>query len=107
MTELTEAFMLLINDLLRSGDILLLIDGLDEISDEGARISFVKQLRTFLATYPNISIIVTSREPGFRLVGGALSTHCQLYKVSDFDEEDIILISHQTLNIAQWNPASD
>ncbi len=89
MTELTEAFMLIVNNALRSGDILLLIDGLDEISDEGARISFVKQLRTFLATYPNISIIVTSREPGFRLVGGSLSTHCQLYKVSDFDEEDI------------------
>ena len=89
MTELTEAFMLIVNNSLRSGDILLLIDGLDEISDEGARISFVKQLRTFLATYPNISIVVTSREAGFRLVGGSLSTHCQLYKVSDFDEEDI------------------
>jgi len=89
MAELTEAFMLIVNNSLRSGETLLLIDGLDEISDEGTRISFVKQLRTFLATYPNISIIVTSREAGFRLVGGSLSTHCQLYKVSDFDEEDI------------------
>src|SRR3972149_8495426 len=89
MPELTEAFMLIVNNSLRSGETLLLIDGLDEISDEGTRISFVKQLRTFLATYPNISIIVTSREAGFRLVGGSLSTHCQLYKVSDFDEEDI------------------
>lgn len=89
MAELTEAFLLIVNNSLHSGEILLLVDGLDEISDEGARASFVKQLRTFLATYPNISIIVTSREAGFRLVGGSLSTHCQLYKVSDFDEEDI------------------
>ena len=28
--------MLIVNNSLRSGDILLLIDGLDEISDEGA-----------------------------------------------------------------------
>ncbi|MCK4459318.1 MAG: hypothetical protein KAU52_06315, partial [Methanosarcinales archaeon] len=29
------------------------------------------------------------REAGFRIVGGALSTHCKHYKVADFDDEDI------------------
>jgi predicted NACHT family NTPase len=74
---------------LRSGDVLLLIDGLDEISDEGDRICFVNQLRTFLATYPGVNIVVTSREAGFRVIGGALSTHCKHYKLADFDDKDI------------------
>jgi len=89
MSYLTGAFSLLVSRALRSGEALLLVDGLDEISDEGARVAFVNQLRTFLATYPNVDIVVTSREAGFRIVGGALSTHCKHYKVADFDDNDI------------------
>jgi hypothetical protein len=93
MGDLTEAFSLLVSHALRSGKALLLVDGLDEISDGGARISFVNQLRTFLATYPNVNIVVTSREAGFRIVGGALSTHCKHYKVADFDDDDIMRLT--------------
>jgi predicted NACHT family NTPase len=89
MSDLAEAFVHLVNRALRSGDALILVDGLDEISDEGARVSFINQLRTFLATYPTASIVVTSREAGFRIVGGALSAHCEHYKVADFNEADI------------------
>ena len=74
---------------LRSGEALLLIDGLDELSDEGDRVAFVKQLRTFLATYPTASVVVTSREAGFRIVGGALSSVCEHYAIADFDDNDI------------------
>jgi len=93
MGNRTEAFSLLVSRALRSGEALLLVDGLDEISDEGARVSFVNQLRTFLATYPNVNIVVTSREAGFRIVGGALSTHCKHYKVADFDDDDIMRLT--------------
>ena len=89
MSYLTESFSLLVSRALRSGKALLLVDGLDEISDDGARVSFVNQLRTFLATYPTVNIVVTYREAGFRIVGGALSAHCKHYKVADFDDNDI------------------
>jgi len=89
MGELKEAFSLLVNRTLRDGDVLLLVDGLDEISNESDRVRFVTQLRTFLATYPNVNVVVTSREAGFRIVGGALSAQCKHYKVADFDNDDI------------------
>jgi hypothetical protein len=89
MNDLAEPFSLLVCRALRDGEILLLVDGLDEISDEGKRITFIKQLRTFLAVYPTVSIIVTSREAGFRIVGGALSTYCRRYRIADFDDDDI------------------
>ncbi len=87
--ELSEDFDALVSDALRTGEALLLIDGLDEIAEEGARVAFVSQLRTFLATYPTVAVVVTSREAGFRVVGGALSTLCAHYRIADFSDEDI------------------
>lgn len=84
-----QSFMSVVTDALREGRVLLLIDGLDEISDEGDRVAFVRQLRTFLATYPAVSVVVTSREPGFRAVAGALSTACSLYRIGEFTTKDI------------------
>lgn len=89
MNDWKGAFSLLVNRALRNGNVLLLVDGLDEISYEGSRVGFVMQLRTFLATYPNVSVVVTSREEGFRIVGGALSAQCRHYRVADFDNDDI------------------
>lgn len=87
--EDSEAFSIIVNRTLRGGNALLLIDGLDEIVDDPTRTSFVYQLRTFLATYPNINIVITSREVGFRTVGGALSSYCAQYTLGDFTEDDI------------------
>ena len=74
---------------LREGRVLLLVDGLDEIADGGKRLAFVTQLRTFLSTYPGVDVVITSREAGFRIVAGALSAHCDHYRIADFDREDI------------------
>ena len=93
ISDLKDAFMVLMNRALRSGNSLLLIDGLDEIADESSRILFVHQLRTFLATYPTVNIIVTSREAGFRIIGGSLSEHCEHYKIADFDNNDIMRLT--------------
>ena len=89
ITELDTVFMLLVKEALRSGNTLLLIDGLDEISNEGDRFAFIHQLCIFLAIYPTVNVVVTSREAGFRIVGGALSGHCRHYRIADFNDEDI------------------
>ena len=51
--------------------------------------AFVTQLRTFLATYPAISAVITSRETGFRIVAPALATTCDLYRIATLSTEDI------------------
>lgn len=84
-----EDFRTLVLAQVREGKALLLIDGLDEIADSGQRMAFVHQLRTFLSTYPGVSIVVTSREAGFRLVAGSLSAHCDHYRIASFDQDDI------------------
>lgn len=89
MDDMTKPFSLLVRSSLRDGEAFLLIDGLDEISDESERVTFTNQLRTFLSIYPTVGIIITSREAGFRIVGGSLSKCCENYKIADFDDNDI------------------
>lgn len=82
-------FSILVSESLQNGTALLLIDGLDEIAEDKNRIAFVNQLRIFIATYPTINIIVTSREAGFRIVARFLATYCENYTVSNLIESEI------------------
>ncbi|MGA9769093.1 MAG: NACHT domain-containing protein [Blastocatellia bacterium] len=79
-----------IHNALRAGQALLLVDGLDEISDEGARQTFAKHLRTFVAMFPQAALIVTSREAGFRSVAGVVASVCEQAKLTPLDEEDVL-----------------
>ena len=85
----SQEFSIIVSKSLQNGNALLLIDGLDEIAEDKNRIAFINQLRTFIATYPTINIIVTSREAGFRVVGGSLATYCENYIVSNLIEPEI------------------
>lgn len=94
------AFSVLIEDALQKGHVLLLIDGLDEISIESNRIRFVSQLRTFVATYPTVHLVVTSRETGFRAVAGTLAGYCEQFSIADLEKTQIAQLSlkwHQAL----------
>jgi hypothetical protein len=75
---------------LRSGRALLLIDGLDEISEKGARQTFANHLRTFIAMFPEAALIITSREAGFRLVAGVVASVCQQARLAPLDEDDVL-----------------
>jgi hypothetical protein len=93
MGELSDAFRAYVDRTLRNGEVLLLVDGLDEISDAGDRAAFVRNLRTLLAVYPNVSLVVTSREAGFRQVAGLLAAVCLNTRLADFDADDVRRLS--------------
>lgn len=78
---------------LSAGNALLLVDGLDEISDAGDRAAFVCTLRATLQAYPKISMLVTSREAGFRHVAAHLAPVCIQATLSSFDPNDIRRLS--------------
>jgi hypothetical protein len=82
---------------LLDGRVLLLVDGLDEISDPGDRAAFVSTLRTAIQAYPGTALVATSREAGFRHVAAHLAAICTRATLSPFDAEDI-----ERLTVA-WN----
>lgn len=93
ITMYESAFNSLIENALQDGRILLLVDGLDEISKEKHRICFADQLRTFVATYPGVRLLITSREAGFRAVAGTIASYCRRYSICELDREQIRLLS--------------
>lgn len=95
LPEPAAAFTAYIHEALQLGQVLLLIDGLDEITQEGSRKAFTKNLLSFLAMFPQVTVVLTSREAGFRLVADAVANTCQTYKLAPFDEEDVRRLSVQ------------
>ncbi len=72
---------------LEHGNVILLLDGLDEIPDASIRIQIVRQIEAFTQAYPDNYFIVTSRIVGYR--EAPLATGYQAYTLSDFDEGQI------------------
>ncbi len=100
ITKYETAFKNLVENALQDGRVLLLIDGLDEISNERHRVCFANQLRTFVATYPGAHLLITSREAGFRAVAGTIATYCRQYSIRELEKEQIRLLSlkwHQAI----------
>jgi len=100
VSSCVDDFSTLVSNALQNGNALLLVDGLDEIAEDKNRIAFVSQLRTFIATYPTLNIIVTSREAGFRVVAGSLALYCKNYMVSkliDHEIEELCLKWHKAI----------
>lgn len=75
--------------LLKKGQVLLLIDGLDEIHNDGDRATFVENLETFIEDYKNIRVVVTSREAGFSLVAPTLARFCTRWRIAPLNEAAI------------------
>lgn len=105
ISQYSDAFKVLVEDALQDGCVLLLIDGLDEISSEQQRICFVNQLRTFVATYPTVHLLITSREAGFRAVAGTLVSYCERYSIANLNEEQIRTLSEKWHIAIQDNPS--
>ncbi len=84
-----DAFRNVLHERLRVGQVLLLIDGLDEITDESARKGFADNLRRFLISYPHVGMVVTSRIAGFRTVAGVIGQVCRKAELAPLTDDDI------------------
>jgi hypothetical protein len=87
--ELTDGFRAMLQEALQAGQVLLLVDGLDEITDEGNRRSFADNLRRFLVSYPQVAMVVTSRVAGFRIVSGVIGQVCREVELAPLTEDGI------------------
>jgi len=91
--QYARVFRTLVDRALLAGRVLLLVDGLDEISDPGDRAAFVCMLRSAVQAYPNTALLITSREAGFRHVAAHLAPLCTICNLSPFDSDDIRRLS--------------
>lgn len=90
LVDLAEAF----SDSLEQGNVLILVDGLDEIHNASDRAAFVENLERFVSSHPDIRLVVTSRRAGFDLVAPALSRICEKFTVAPLKGETIKALCH-------------
>lgn len=87
--NLRQAFCDMVCAKLQLGDILLLIDGLDEISDGGKRSQFIEHLDSFRCTYPHNHILITSRFAGYDDYTKSGLSAFEVLEIEDFSDDDI------------------
>nr|VFK30789.1 MAG: HEAT repeat-containing protein [Candidatus Kentron sp. MB]VFK34515.1 MAG: HEAT repeat-containing protein [Candidatus Kentron sp. MB]VFK76795.1 MAG: HEAT repeat-containing protein [Candidatus Kentron sp. MB] len=73
---------------LEKGVALLLVDGLDEITDPAARARFSQQLARIHHAFPRAPMVVTSRIVGYREMGYRIRAGFEHLTVADFSPED-------------------
>lgn len=78
--------------LLKKGQVLLLVDGLDEIHNDADRATFVEHLEAFLDRFDRIRLVITSREAGFSLVAPTLSRFCERWRLAPLADDAIALL---------------
>jgi predicted NACHT family NTPase len=75
------------------GEVLLLVDGLDEILDTKTRIMFCEELQRITYRYPQTPIIVTSRIVGYREMPFRLGKnflHCTISELSNIQKDSFV-----------------
>lgn len=115
MSEISGEFALTgffeaLQDRLKSGKVLLLVDGLDEIHSDADRVTFVANLSHFLSTFKKVRLVVTSREAGFALVAPSLMQFCDRWRIAPLSTEAISLLCghwHQLMSGAGVNPEEE
>lgn len=88
-SALRQAFCDMVCAKLQLGGILLLIDGLDEISDAEKRNHFIEHLDSFCRSYPKNRILVTSRFAGYDDYTKSGLSEFEVLEIDDFSEDDI------------------
>ncbi len=87
--ELKQAFYDIALAKITNGEAIILIDGLDEISDYRKRNSFIEQIDTFSSSYKKSRIIITSRIAGYEDYNKSGLSGFKNFQIQPFNNEDI------------------
>lgn len=83
-----ESLQVVIQQKLKNGEALLLLDGLDEITNPNLRAQFSQQIERICIAYPQTSVIATSRIVGYREMGYRLGRGFEHVTIADLTEDD-------------------
>lgn len=92
--EESAALQPVLREKLARGEAMLLVDGLDEITQPAARMRFCQQIERLQAAYPEAPMVVTSRIVGYRELGyrlgrtGGLERGFEHVTVAEFSRAD-------------------
>ena len=109
-TELlpTEANIMrsVILDRIAKGEALLLVDGLDEITNPHVRMMFCQELECTAARYPNAPIVVTSRIVGYRDMPYRMGSGFEHGVIAELNRDDKDLFARRWVDVTEQHQSS-
>jgi HEAT repeat protein len=88
-------------DQMAKGGALLLVDGLDEITNPHIRMQFCQELERTAARYPNAPIIVTSRIVGYRDMPYRMGSGFEHSVIAELNREDKDLFAQRWVEVTE------
>ena len=90
------------------GEVLLLVDGLDEITNPQVRMMFCQELERTAARYPDAPIVVTSRIVGYRDMPYRMGAGFEHGQIAELNREDKDLFAQRWVEVTeQHQPAAE
>jgi HEAT repeat protein len=95
-------------DRIAKGEALLLVDGLDEITNPQVRMQFCQELERTAARYPNAPIVVTSRIVGYRDMPYRMGAGFEHGVIAELNRKDKDLFAQRWVEVTeQHQPAPE
>jgi len=95
-------------DRIANGEALLLVDGLDEITNPRVRVMFCQELERTAARYPAAPVVVTSRIVGYRDMPYRMSSSFEHGQIAELSPEDKDLFAERWVAVTeQHQPAAE
>ena len=107
LPEDADIMLALILEGLAKGEVLLLIDGLDEITDSQVRMTFCQEIENTVARYPKAHIVVTSRIVGYRDMPYRMKSGFEHGVISELDSADKDLFAHRWVDVTEQKQSSE
>ncbi len=94
-------------DRMAKGEAILLIDGLDEITDPKVRMLFCQELEHTSVRYPDAPIVITSRIVGYRDMPYRMGSGFRHGNIAELSAEDKDLFAHRWIEVTEQKQVSD
>jgi HEAT repeat protein len=108
LPEEAEVVRAVILDRIAKGEALLLVDGLDEITNPYVRILFCQELERTAARYPDAPIVVTSRIVGYRDMPYRMGSGFEHCVIAELNREDKDLFARRWVHVTeQYQPTGE
>jgi HEAT repeat protein len=107
LPEEAEVMRAVILDRIAKGEALLLVDGLDEITNPRVRTMFCQELERTAARYPDAPIVVTSRILGYRYMPYRMGSAFEHGQIAELNREDKDLFARRWVEVTEQHQSTD
>lgn len=107
LPEEARVMQALILEKIANNQVLLMVDGLDEITNPKVRVSFCQELERTAARYPNAPIVVTSRIVGYRDMPFRMGKYFQHGVICELDRVHKDLFAKRWIEVTEQRQSAD